>query len=263
MPKPSTSPTKDVATRANTVVSKDLSMFEADANVGFQEGIDQGAYAMPFLSILQGLSPQVQRGTPQYIDGAMPGRMINSVTKDMFDELDVTVVRRTHTFCMWLPREQGGGFKGEYDATPEAVAEFQMYKVDDKNRRFNAQGLEVTEHRNFYCQVVREEAAQEPVLVSLTKSMLPVAKQWNSLISMKCVRVGDNSSPVLISEIWTLKPTLRKKGENQWYVFSVVHKERHANARIYGEVRAAVTFAQEQKVLPRSQDQVASQDDAI
>ena len=49
--------------------------FAADDGMG-TEGADKDSFAIPFLSILQPLSPQVAEGA----EGAKAGRFINSVT---------------------------------------------------------------------------------------------------------------------------------------------------------------------------------------
>lgn len=230
----------------------DNALFAADGGVGFDEGVDAGAYAIPFLSILQALSPQVQRGKPEQIPGAQPGMLFNTVTKELFETVQVSVLRRTHTFCVWTPRDDGGGFIGEYEATDKAVTEFNAIKPDDKGRRFNALGQEVTEHRNFYCQLIQEGRADQPAVISMSRSQLKAAREWNSNLAMRSVRVGEAQQPVALSEIWEVGTTLRTKGENSWFMYTVKHVARHSDPALYQQVREAVTFAKEHKVAART-----------
>lgn len=244
--------TTTVATRPATAVGPaDESLFGADAGAGFDEGVDAGAYAIPFLLVLQALSPCVQAGKPEFIDEARPGMLLNSVTKELFTAIDVSVVRRTHTLCVWNKREDGAGFIREYEATPEAMLQYQDLPMDDKNRRISKDDEEITEHRNFYCQIIRNGGATEPLLVSMAKSQLKTAREWNSLIAMRSARVGPEKLPVATSEIWTLGTRLRTKGENSWFQFTAQHAARHDNATLYAEVRAAIPVAKEYKLLTR------------
>ena len=59
-------------------------MFEADANSGSQN-IKQEDLALPFLKVLGQLSPEINKQNGRYVEGAEPGMIINSVTKELFD----------------------------------------------------------------------------------------------------------------------------------------------------------------------------------
>ena len=63
-------------------------LFEADANQGAQN-ISQEDLALPFLKILGQLSPEVNKRDGKYVEGAEPGKIINTVTNELFDDIDV------------------------------------------------------------------------------------------------------------------------------------------------------------------------------
>ena len=52
---------------------------EADAQQGAQN-ISQEDLALPFLKILGQLSPEVNKRDGKYVEGAEPGKIINTVT---------------------------------------------------------------------------------------------------------------------------------------------------------------------------------------
>ena len=56
-----------------------VNMFEADAAQGAQN-ISQEDLALPFLKILGQLSPEVNKRDGKYVEGAEPGKIINTVT---------------------------------------------------------------------------------------------------------------------------------------------------------------------------------------
>ncbi|HET8689559.1 MAG TPA: hypothetical protein VFM18_23360, partial [Methanosarcina sp.] len=64
----------------NTAVAMAMD-FSADAGMGM-EGADKTSFAIPFLTMLQGLSPQVES-----VEGAKPGKFINTITNELFDEV--------------------------------------------------------------------------------------------------------------------------------------------------------------------------------
>ena len=54
------------------------------AQAGY-ENTGQQDQLIPFLAILQALSPQVQQGTPEYIEGARTGQLFNTATREVID----------------------------------------------------------------------------------------------------------------------------------------------------------------------------------
>ena len=73
----------DVTVR-NTAGALSSNLFEADANKGAQN-IQQDDLALPFLKVLGHLSPEINKQHAKYIEGAQPGMIINTVTKELFD----------------------------------------------------------------------------------------------------------------------------------------------------------------------------------
>ena len=65
-----------------------VNTFEADANQGAQN-ISQEDLALPFLKILGQLSPEVNKRDGKYVEGAEPGKIINTVTNELYNEINV------------------------------------------------------------------------------------------------------------------------------------------------------------------------------
>ena len=61
---------------------------EADAQQGAQN-ISQEDLALPFLKILGQLSPEVNKRDGKYVEGAEPGKIINTVTNTLYDSINV------------------------------------------------------------------------------------------------------------------------------------------------------------------------------
>jgi len=96
----------------------------ADAGAGMEE-TDGDTFAIPFLSILQKSSPQVDEADGQYVEGARPGMFFNSVSQDFYDGKEGLVFLQCafqRRFIHWGPRgKDEGGYKGEF--APEFVHE--------------------------------------------------------------------------------------------------------------------------------------------
>ena len=59
-------------------------IFEADAGAGSQN-MTQEDLALPFLKVLGQLSPEINKQNAKFINGAEPGMIVNSVTKELHD----------------------------------------------------------------------------------------------------------------------------------------------------------------------------------
>lgn len=92
--------------------------YGTDARLGFDQNT-AADYSIPFVKLLQALSPELTDPAKK-IKGAEAGQILNSVTKDVANEIFFVPVDRQHSFIEWVPREKGGGFAGRHDeSSPE------------------------------------------------------------------------------------------------------------------------------------------------
>lgn len=161
--------------------------FSADAGVGL-EGTNKDDYAIPFLAILQGLSPAVVDG----VEGARPGLIMNSVTMEFTEDVLVVPCAFQRRFLEWAPRNKGGGFKGEHlpiDVESGKVGEEYVdntgtkrlgIKVEDKEKGTYWHDLKDT--RSHYVLVVKEDGTFSPAVVSFASTQVKKSKRWLAMI---------------------------------------------------------------------------------
>lgn len=94
---------------------------------------------IPFLTILQALSPQIAK-RDEKIEGAEIGMYFNTGTGELHDNVLFVPALREHTFVEWIPRKQGGGMVGRHDPDSDVVKaaiaaseEFGKYKTEGGN----------------------------------------------------------------------------------------------------------------------------------
>lgn len=113
----------DIAVAQNTALMAAPDFMDAsDFGSGF-EGTDKDSYAIPFLVILQKMSPMVDEDDPKYVPGAKAGMIYNTVTQKLYDGkegLTIIPCAFKRSYVQWAGRGAEGGFKGEH--TPEEVA---------------------------------------------------------------------------------------------------------------------------------------------
>lgn len=170
-------------------------IFAADSGAGL-EGADSEAFAIPFLSVLQKGSPQVDEASGVALDGAKAGMFFENVTGRMFDgKKGVLIVpcfyRRV--FLRWAPKgNDGAGFKGEL--LPEAVAQMRAEgKIADLDGRLyvplpdgtvnDKKCDRIADTRNHFVLLVdRESGGWAHALVSLSSTQIKKSKALNAAL---------------------------------------------------------------------------------
>lgn len=189
-----------------------------DTAKGFENQTGQD-YQVPFLSLLQDMSPQVTGAHGSAVEGARAGMMYNTVTQDLYDG-DVLIVPALteHVYVEWIPREQGGGFVGAHPLDSEMVAEAKrVAKAQEKSfgDLVSPDGNDIVETFYVYGVLCPEDQDPQPVVIAFTSTKIRVYKQWMSKIRMFTVprQDGSKARPPLfahLSKISTVRQTNKK-----------------------------------------------------
>lgn len=196
--------------------------FEADAGAGL-EGADKDSFAVPFLVMLQGLSPQVQEGL---VEGAKAGMMINTITNEMSTSIDVVPCAFKRTFLRWTPRDEGGGFKGEYSpAIVEGFIKDGLAKevIDEKGgRHLMYDGDELKDTRVHYVLMLTDNGPK-PIILSMSSTQIKHSRKWLTRIGdIKLPRAnGEKYTPASYSHVYKLRSVKESNNKGTWYGFDI------------------------------------------
>lgn len=143
------------------------------------EQVGQDDLVIPRLEILQSQSPEVEEDNPEYIKGAKPGQLINSVTKQIYgSEVFIVPVHYSKLWLVWRKRTAGGGFLGSFPNPEDAEAKCKSEGGEDK-------GIEVIDTPTHLCLLVnREQGSIDEVMLSMPRTKAKVSRQWNSMIRL-------------------------------------------------------------------------------
>lgn len=207
-------PTKNLpATKTSTAVGHVLD-FSADAGAGF-EGAGREAFAIPFLTVLQSMSPQCKKSDGAYIKGAEEGMVYNNVTGEVFDGnegVELVPCAFTQTFVEWHTRESGGGLVAEYDSVA-GMALRGNCKRDDKNRDILPNGNQLNDTRNHYVLFKDSEGHWQPALLSLTSTQIKASRNWMTTMQ----RTSATSNVPMFAQRYTLTTTPQSNDKGSWY----------------------------------------------
>lgn len=231
--------------------------FDYSFLVGDKEGFEDlniNVMSLPFINILQDLSPQVKKKSADYVDGAEPGMFFNTGTKEVFDAVDVTVIKFEHTFLRWKPNR--GGYFGQFSpADIMALRQAGRVYEDQGGTLLDADGNEYQEAYTYYLALWGSSEAPSIVLFSCTSSMLKEARRWNRDLATRRLPNGRPALPYFSVYRLSIKERSNEKGS--WYGFEIAWKS-FVSPSMFEDVKA------ERKELPnRSVSYAALAESAI
>lgn len=183
-----------------------MDQFQKDAGKGLDTAKSDD-FAIPFLKLIQGLSPERQKSDPKYIPGAEEGLIFNSVTMELFSEVRVIPVYFEKMYNEWKPRNSGGGLVALNHDKDLAYKNLQP-------------GNLIVDTANYY--VLFEDGTGEwrPAIISCTSTKLKISRAWNSRMQMITVTGGGGAkfNPPTYSRWYTMKTQSMKNDKGTFYV---------------------------------------------
>ena len=194
-----------------------INMFEADADKGSQN-MTQEDLALPFLKVLGQLSPEVNKRDGKYVEGAEPGKIINTVSNELYDQINVLPVFYKRKYIEWQDRGTSTGAPvAIHEADSDIISQTTRGK-DYKDRLPNGNYLENTAD-HF---VILMGSSPQTALISMKATQLKVSRKWNSMM-MGIKMQGKNGlfTPPTYSHIYSLKTEPMSNDKGSWFGWDV------------------------------------------
>ena len=190
---------------------------EADAQQGAQN-ISQEDLALPFLKILGQLSPEVNKRDGKYVEGAEPGKIINTVTNELYDSLQVIPCHYKRQYIEWQDRGTSSGAPvAIHEANSDIISQTTRGK-DYKDRLPNGNYLDNT--ANHFVLILGD--SPQTALISMKSTQLKVSRKWNSMM-MGIKMQGKNGlfTPPTYSHIYNLSTVQMSNDKGTWFGWDV------------------------------------------
>ena len=190
---------------------------EADAAQGAQN-ISQEDLALPFLKILGQLSPEVNKRDGKYVEGAEPGKIINTVTNELYDTIQVVPAHYKRQYIEWQDRGTSTGAPvAMHDADSDIVSQTTRGK-DYKDRLPNGNYLDNT--ASHFVLTLGDNP--QTALISMKSTQLKVSRKWNSMM-MGIKMQGKNGlfTPPTYSHIYQLSTVQMSNDKGTWFGWDV------------------------------------------
>lgn len=213
---------------ANAVAKKEEAGLPAElvddifATAGDGVDYDTSELQIPFVRVIQALSPQIKKSDPGYIEGAGQGDAFNTVTAQYWsgeDGLTVVPCYQETKYLEFIPLEQGGGFVGE-----RASNDPELNKTTRNGaKEILPNGNELVKSDQHYCIIVGEDGIHQPAIIDMKSTQLKVSRRWKTQIAMQKIKDGEGNmrTPALFATMWKLSTTEESNSMGTWYNWSV------------------------------------------
>ena len=217
-------------------------LFEDDAASGF-ENVKTNSLALPILKLLQNGSGEAQKRNQNYVEGADPGMLLNTVTKTLYDGAKGVTVIPCHyklEYQEWADFGTGSGRPENIFPDGSDILAQTTQGSDMKDRLENGHYiLTVGQH---YVLIIGDNGSAEQALISMSSSQKKISQKWNSMM-MSISLDGKNGpyTPPSFSHAYKLSTVLNSGKGNQWYGYNIVKGVPVTDAQMYERAKTFYT----------------------
>ena len=208
-----------VAQRKTTsVVASELDkMLEADAGVGL-ENITTEDMQIPFIRIIQALSPQLQKDDPLYIKGAEQGDIFNTVSQEIYKQDEGVVVVPAFfekKFLEFQLRSSGGGFVRELAADDKDIT----MTSREGTIELLPNGNELVRTHQHLVIAQSADGTIAPSVLDMKKTQLKVSRRWNTL--KNSARLPSGALMPIYGTAWQVTTVLEANDQGKWFNYKL------------------------------------------
>lgn len=214
------------ASLPSVLADLDMASLTADAGASVSD-MTSDDIALPYLSILQALSPQVQPGKAEYIEGAVASMLFNSVSQDFYDGRKTGVLfvpcYYERKYVEWVDRDEGGGWVAEYDIDSDIM---NFTRKDDKGkiRMKGSNNILVETAYHFGLYQDPESQIWTQCVTTLKSTGLRVNRRWNNELATTKIPGTELTQPRWLYP-YQLTTWLESKKNNSWWQLKVERVE--------------------------------------
>ena len=234
------------------------SMFEQDG-MGGMEQMSTDDFAMPFLRVLGQLSPETNKRDAKYVEGAEPGMIFNTVTKQAYDgEKGINVVPCFYKreYVEWQDRGEGTGAPVAIHSVDSGIIKQATRGADYKDRLPSGNYLENT--ASYF--VMTEDLQQ--ALITMKSTQLKVSRSWNSMMNTIKLK-GKNGlfTPASYSHVYNLSTVQQSNDKGTWFGWNVSMIGPVQDENLYGAAKAFASSMRNVEVKHETNEPAPSTED--
>ena len=188
------------------------------------ENVQQSDLGIPFLTILQSKSAEVDKTHKDYatkkMEGAEAGDIINTVARRVIAKAEKAFIRVIPAFYekTYVEWKQNRGGLVKVHRNPAIMDE--VTGRDEKNQPILKNGNLILETASFYVLLLNDDGSTTPAIINMASTQLKNARLWLNLATG--IKVGPQRiTPPLFSHIYILSTVIERKDNNSWYGWKI------------------------------------------
>jgi hypothetical protein len=208
-----------------------------DAGAGL-ENVRSEDMVVPFLRILQKMSPAADDTSSSYVQGAKVGMLLETGTLALYDEAHVIPCGCRTKIVEWHPVESGGGFVAQHEVGYELNPEFQK----DGGNWVTPTGTLLVQTMYVCCLLIQHSGDPMPVVLSFTSSQLKKARTWVTRLNNKKIldpKSGKKFTPPTYEMIWKITTVPEENDKGSWRGYKIDPLQPVDNLELFKAARAA------------------------
>ncbi len=240
--------------QTNTGLAKAFGQGEKET--GF-EGLKSKDFAIPYIALLQPISPQVMPGKSKFMPDARPGMFLDSATEELSEKMRIIPCFYRNSMVEWVPREKGGGFVAAHEPGMEKGLDRNdkgQYLMKGKDGKEN--GNVIMDTRYFFCLQLKEEGDPRMVVLALQSTQIKKAKNW--LTKMDAMRaVGEGGvkfKPPMFSHTWVVSSLPEQNQKGSYFGYKIEVEGPITDEKLYNQAKKAMSIFKESTVQVQAPD---------
>lgn len=228
----------------------------ADAGEAHQETMGKDDMSIPFLQILQSLSPQCTKGEPEYIKGSEPSDLLNTVTQKLIKTRDdddnavagcrILPIHYKRSFIEWVPRAKGGGIVQEY-SVEEGLAIItarneQNQDIIQAGSPLGTPGNQLNDTHTHFVFLIHPDKTYEPMILTMSSTQIKPSKDLNNMVSKQVLPDG-RKAPRFFG-IYDVTTQRRSNDQGSWYIWKFERASDVLTEGMMGMFREAKKFVE-------------------
>jgi hypothetical protein len=195
--------------------AKGSALAEADAAfaglpTGY-ENVTANDLVIPRIVVLQGLSPQLNKNKPEYIEGASNGDFCDVATGSIWKgNLELIPCYFAVVHLEWAPRDSGKGLIANHGT--DVIRAHKHATKNDRGQWVTKEGNIISDTATFYCLNVSD--GLQRCFVPLSSTAIKDAKLWMTAIGKQTL--SDGSQAPLYYRSWFANTVSKNNAKGDW-----------------------------------------------
>jgi len=202
----------------------------AQIDMGQETEFDRDDLAIPFIRIIQALSPQLKRTKAEYLEEAEEGMLFNTASGELIDGekgLILIPAKYTRSFTEWAPKR--GGLIADHGNNASIL---EHCTRGEKGGWIHENGNDIAESALYYVVVFDPETGlSDHAVLTLSGTQWPKARKWNTMMRKLKVQgpKGFINNPAPFAGAYLMTTVAESNDQGDWYGVKIVFHDYTLN----------------------------------